>query len=78
MISDTPISIIIPVQNTNHVVDVVVSLRNLYVRKPVPNQKTRFDTVSAFLLNGERATNLSAKMKIWKRPHAKLNCVTAE
>jgi len=75
VISDTPISIIIPAQNTNHL---VVSIRNVRVRKLAPNQKTRFDTVSAFLLHGERATNLSAKTTIWKRPKAKLNCSTAE
>jgi len=78
MISDTPISIITPAQNTNHVVAVVVSLRNVRIRKLAPNQKTRSDTVSAFLLNGERATNLSAKMTIWIRPQTKLNSVAAE
>ncbi len=64
MISDIPTSIITPAQNTNHVVTVVISLRNVQARKLVPNQKTRFDVVSAFLLNGERATNLSTKMMI--------------
>jgi len=84
MISDTPTSIIIPDQNTNHLDisvshgNLILSIRNVRVRKPVPNQKTMFDMVSAFLLQGETAKNLSAKMTIWKSAQTKLNRSTAK
>ena len=61
-ISETPTSIIIVAQNTNHV---VVSIRNVLIRWLAPNQKTRFEAVSAFLLTGEWATNLRARTAIW-------------
>ena len=76
--SDTPISITIPAQKTNHVCILVDSTRSIRIRKPVPNQKTKFDIVSAFLPHGERAKNLSAKTTIWKSPMAKLNFSAAE
>lgn len=61
---DTPTSIRIVVQNANHVVLVVNSVRNVLTRMFVPNQKTRFPAVSAFLLNGERATNRMTRTTI--------------
>jgi len=48
------------------------------MRKLVPIKKTMLDIASAFLVNGERAANLMAKMMIWKSPQTKQNCSAAK
>ena len=75
---DTPTSIRIVAQNANQVVLVVNSLRNVLTRMFVPNQKTRFPAVSAFLVSGEPATKRMTRRTIWNKPQTRLNWVTAD
>jgi len=78
IIKDKPISMMIAAQNANHITVVVDSLRNLPTRKPVANQKTISEVVSAFLRNGERAKILNRNKPARNMPHAKQNWEAAE